>query len=57
MRPGESRSVDRCALLEHGGNPRTPAALARLLGDLGWTVEVAPPTSRGTQLDVVVSEV
>lgn len=45
------------ALLEDGGNPRTPAALARILGDLGWTVEVGQPTSRGTQLDVVVSEV
>lgn len=45
------------ALLEDGGNPRTPAALARLLTDLGWTVEVGEPTARGTQLDVVVSEV
>ncbi len=45
------------ALLEDGGSPRTPAALARLLTDLGWTVEVGPPTARGTQLDVVVSEV
>jgi cytoplasmic iron level regulating protein YaaA (DUF328/UPF0246 family) len=45
------------ALLEDGGNPRTPAALARLLTDLGWTVEVGAPTSRGTQLDVVVGEV
>jgi uncharacterized protein len=45
------------ALLEDGGNPRTPAALARLLTGLGWTVEVGRPTPRGTQLDVVVSEV
>jgi cytoplasmic iron level regulating protein YaaA (DUF328/UPF0246 family) len=45
------------ALLEDGGNPRTPAALARKLVDLGWTVEVGAPTSRGTQLDVVVAEV
>ena len=45
------------ALLEDGGNPRTPAALARLLTDLGWTVEVGEPTTRGTQLDVVVTEV
>ena len=45
------------ALLEDGGNPRTPAALARLLTGLGWTVEVGVPTARGTQLDVVVGEV
>jgi hypothetical protein len=45
------------ALLEDGGNPRTPAALARKLADLGWMVEVGAPTSRGTQLDVVVGEV
>ncbi|KAA1416795.1 peroxide stress protein YaaA [Nocardioides humilatus] len=45
------------ALLEDGGDPRTPAALARLLGDLGWTVDVGEPTKKGTQLDVVVSEV
>ena len=45
------------AVLEDGGNPRTPAALAELLRDLGWTVEVADPTARGTRLDVVVREV
>ena len=28
------------ALLEDGAHPRTPAALADLLGDLGWKVEV-----------------
>jgi cytoplasmic iron level regulating protein YaaA (DUF328/UPF0246 family) len=44
------------ALLEDGRDPRTPAALARLLTDLGWTVEVGAPTARGTQLDVVVRE-
>ena len=44
------------ALLEDGRDARTPAALARLLTDLGWAVEVAPPTAKGTQLDVVVSE-
>ena len=44
------------ALLEDGGTPRTPAALARLLTDLGWTVEVGVPGPRGTQLDVVVRE-
>ena len=45
------------ALLEDGRDPRTPAALAELLGDLGWTVEVGRPTEKGTQLDVVVSDV
>ncbi len=43
------------ALLEDGRNPGTPAALARLLTDLGWHVEAtAGPT--GTRLDVVVSD-
>ena len=45
------------ALLEHGGDPRTPAGLAALLTELGWRVEVDEPTKRGTQLDVVVSEI
>ncbi len=45
------------ALLEDGRAPRTPAALADVLRDLGWTVEVGEPTAKGTQLDVVVSEV
>ena len=44
------------ALLEDGSNPRTPAALAELLGDLGWTVEVGPTKKTGTQLDVIVAE-
>ncbi|WP_435746552.1 peroxide stress protein YaaA [Nocardioides sp. SYSU DS0663] len=44
------------ALLEDGRDPRTPAALADLLRELGWTVEVGEPTARGTLLDVVVSE-
>ena len=44
------------ALLEDGGNPRTPGRLADLLGQLGWKVEVGQPTKKGTQLDVVVSE-
>ena len=39
------------ALLEDGGNPRTPAALADLLGALGWTVE-----RDGSRLDVVVTD-
>lgn len=40
------------ALLEDGRDARTPAALARLLTDLGWTVET--PKSP-TELDVIVS--
>jgi cytoplasmic iron level regulating protein YaaA (DUF328/UPF0246 family) len=44
------------ALLESGATPRTPTRLAEALGDLGWTVEVGAPTRKGTQLDVVVSE-
>ena len=45
------------ALLEDGRDPRTPAALADLLRDLGWKVEEGSAAARGTQLDVVVSEV
>ena len=45
------------ALLEDGADPRTPAALATTLTRLGWTVEAGDPTPRGTQLDVVVTEV
>jgi len=45
------------ALLEDGRDPRTPARLAEVLRDLGWTVEVGSPTARGTRLDVVVTEV
>ncbi len=44
------------ALLEDGRDPRTPTALAAVLSDLGWAVEVGPPTPKGTQLDVVVGE-
>jgi len=44
------------ALLEDGANPGTPARLADALRDLGWFVEVGEPTTRGTQLDVVVEE-
>jgi cytoplasmic iron level regulating protein YaaA (DUF328/UPF0246 family) len=45
------------ALLEDGGNPRTPGELADLLTELGWTVEIGEPTRKGTQLDVVVDEI
>lgn len=44
------------ALLEDGRNPGTPAALARLLGELGWHVESSAERT-GTRLDVVVGEV
>lgn len=44
------------ALLEDGRAPRTPAALAEVLTDLGWYVELGDPGARGTQLDVVVRE-
>lgn len=44
------------ALLEDGADPRTPTALAADLERLGWTVELGEPGRRGTQLDVVVSE-
>ncbi|MCW2797769.1 peroxide stress protein YaaA [Nocardioides sp.] len=44
-------------LLEDGRDPRSPQRLAVLLGELGWAVEVGTNTPRGTQLDVVVSEV
>ncbi len=45
------------ALLEDGADPRTPQALADVLTRLGWNVEVGERTPKGTQLDVVVSEV
>jgi cytoplasmic iron level regulating protein YaaA (DUF328/UPF0246 family) len=45
------------ALLEDGRDPRTPAKLAAVLTELGWTVEIGAPTKKGTQLDVVVSEI
>lgn len=44
------------ALLESGATPRTPAALAGTLRDLGWTVEAGDPGRSGTQLDVVVTD-
>nr|WP_206444141.1 peroxide stress protein YaaA [Nocardioides sp. KC13] len=45
------------ALLESGANPRTPAKLAESFRDLGWTVEEGTPTKKGTQLDIVVTEI
>lgn len=43
------------ALLEEGAAPRTPAALAGVLRDLGWAVELGQPGKLGTQLDVIVT--
>jgi cytoplasmic iron level regulating protein YaaA (DUF328/UPF0246 family) len=43
--------------LEAGSAARTPARLADDLRDLGWHVESGDATSKGTQLDVVVSDV
>jgi uncharacterized protein len=43
-------------LLMVGRDARTSSAFARLLTDLGWTVDAGQRTRAGTQLDVVVSE-
>ena len=43
------------ALLEDGRDPHTPRALARLLADLGWSVEAGAATPSGVPLAVVVS--
>ena len=45
------------ALLEDGADPRTPKALAATLERLGWAVELGAATTKGTQLDVVVTDV
>lgn len=42
------------AVLEDGGNPRTPAAFAEQLRGLGWRVEESAQGAKGTLLDVVV---
>lgn len=44
------------SLLEDGANPRSPAALADVLRDLGWKVEEGESGRGGTPLDVVVDE-
>ena len=44
------------ALLERGETPGTPAALADLVTDLGWKVELGDPGRNGQQLDVVVED-
>ena len=44
------------ALLESGATPRTPVALADVIRDLGWKVELGDPGRHGQQLDVIVEE-
>jgi hypothetical protein len=44
------------ALLEDGHVASSPARLAEQLGDLGWKVETGQTGRRGTQLDVVVTD-
>jgi len=45
------------ALLESGATPRRPVALADVIRDLGWKVELGEPSRQGQQLDVIVEEV
>jgi len=45
------------ALLESGGTPRTPVALADVIGDLGWNVELGDQARHGRQIDVIVDDV
>jgi len=45
------------ALLEDGANPARPARFADHLAALGWKVEPGCATRRGTELDVVVTDV
>jgi cytoplasmic iron level regulating protein YaaA (DUF328/UPF0246 family) len=44
------------ALLESGATPRRPVALADVISDLGWKVELGDPGRHGQQLDVIVEE-
>ena len=44
------------ALLESGATPRRPVALADVIRDLGWKVELGDPGRQGQQLDVIVDE-
>ena len=44
------------ALLEDGGVAGSPTRFAEQLRDLGWTVEPGPTGRKGTQLDVVVTD-
>jgi len=42
--------------VESGATPRTPAALADVIRDLGWKAGLGDPAKHGHQLDVVVEE-
>ena len=44
------------ALLQSGAAPRRPVALAGVIRDLGWKVELGDPARQGQQLDVIVEE-
>jgi hypothetical protein len=44
------------ALLEDGAAASSPGRFAGQLRDLGWTVETGPAGRRGTQLDVIVTD-
>ena len=44
------------ALLESGTSPRTPVALADVIRNLGWKVELGDPGRHSQQLDVIVEE-
>lgn len=44
------------SLLEQGSTVTSPGRFADDLRDLGWTIEARAPGPRGTQLDLVVSE-
>ena len=44
------------ALLESGATPRTPVALADVVRDLGWKVELGNPGRHGQQLEVIVDD-
>ena len=44
------------ALLKDGGVAGSPHRFAEQLSDLGWSVEPGPTGKRGTQLDVIVTD-
>lgn len=44
-------------LMEDGAAPRTTTEFAAALRDLGWSVETGKVTKKGTELDVVVTEI
>ena len=54
--PTATRGAIARSLLESGAGPRTPRALARVLGELGHVTELGPPPREGVPwtLDVVI---